>query len=213
MGEGRPPRADHRPRPAGSAMSTTPPPPPPPPPGGDDRSSSAPSSSGGSSGPPAASQWSTQPGAQPGGPEGRQRNSMAVTALVLGLIAFPGVFVIAIIPVVNLFTVLTPVVAVAAVIVGIVGIRRAKRPRVSGGVGMSLTGIILGAVNLLGTIALIVAVVQFLDACPGLTDAGSAQEFTDAMVGCAEEQGWMTPEQTEQFREQLEQQGGFGAQT
>lgn len=196
-------------------MSTTPPPPPPPPPpgGDDDRPSSAPSA-GGSSGPPAAGQWSTgQPGAQPNGPDGRQRNSMAVSALVLGLIAFPGVFVIAIIPVVNLFTVLTPVVALAAVIVGIVGIRRAKRPRVSGGVGMSLTGIILGVVNILGTIALIVTVVQFLDACPGLTDAGSAQEFTDAMVGCAEEQGWMTPEQTEQFREQLEQQGGFGSQT
>lgn len=148
-----------------------------------------------------------------GGPAGEQRNSMAVTALVLGLIAFPGVIVIAVIPVVNLVTVLTPVVAVAAVIVGIVGIRRAKRPAVNGGVGMSLTGIILGIINILGTIALIVAAVQFLNTCPGLTDARSADGFAEAMIDCAEEQEWMTPEQTEQFREQLEQQGGLGAGT
>jgi hypothetical protein len=92
---------------------------------------------------------------------------MAMTALVLGLIAFPGVVVIAFTPLASELTILTPLAAIAAIIIGIVGIRRAKRPSVRGGVAMSVTGMILGLINILGALALVVGVVQFPQACPG----------------------------------------------
>lgn len=146
-------------------MSATPPLPPPPPPGDDQGAGASPQQPG------AGQEVEGGPFLQPSGlshrPTSPRRNSMAMTALVLGLIAFPGVVVIAFTPLASELTILTPLAAIAAIIIGIVGIRRAKRPSVRGGVAMSVTGMILGLINILGALALVVGVVQFPQACPG----------------------------------------------
>lgn len=193
-------------------MSSTPPPPPPPPPPGDDHG--PPQNAGGSDaasdeGSPAEpSSTGASPGAGtgfPGGPSGLQRNTMALTALILGLIAFPGALILAVVPRVQLLVILTPVVAIVAIILGIMGIRRAKRPAISGGVGMSVTGIVLGAINLLLTAGLMVMAVTFLRACPLDMDA-SPEQATEQMLECMSEQGWLGPTQRDELEQQLDRQ-------
>lgn len=195
------------------AMTSTPPPPPPPP-SGDDRG--APHSPGGSD--PAGDQRSaadtpaepsgTAPSAGtgfPGEPSGAQRNSIALTALILGLIAFPGTFVIAFVPLVQILVILTPVAAIVAIVLGIIGIRRAKRPTIRGGVGMSVTGIVLGAINLLLTAGLIVMVATFLRACP--IDMGAEPEqATEQMLECMADQGWLGPMEMEELDDQIDEE-------
>lgn len=192
-------------------MSTTPPPPPPPPPPGDDdpgppEGTSGPASAGhaGSAGPPPGPD--AAPGAGtgfPGGPSTAQRNSLALTALILGLVAFPGTFVIAFVPLVQILVIITPVVAIVAIVLGVLGIRRAKRPTVDGGVGMSVTGIVLGAINLLLTAGLVVMAVTFLRACPLDLDA-SPEQATEQMMDCMAEQGWLGPGEMDELEDQLD---------
>lgn len=190
-------------------MSTTPPPPPPPPPGGDQGPSE------GTSGPGSAGDHrsaSPQPGPGPasgadtgfpGGPTTAQRNSLALAALILGLIAFPGTFVIAFVPLVQILVIITPVLAIIAIVLGVLGIRRAKRPTVNGGVGMSVTGIVLGAINLLLTAGLVVMAVTFLRACPVDLDA-SPEQATEQMLDCMAEQGWLGPGEMDELEDQLD---------
>lgn len=179
-------------------MSSTPPPPPPPPPDSGDRGDQpAPSDPGHGAEPPG---FGPEPAAQ-------QRNTMAVVALVLGLIAFPGILIIGFVPVLNLLTILTPVAAIVAIVLGIVGIRRAKRPGVAGGVGMGVTGIVLGAINLLLVAAFVAGAVMFLRTCPDVTDAANPGEAMQRVTECFEEEGFLAPGEAEQLEEQLEQQG------
>lgn len=182
-------------------MSSTPPPPPPPPPGGDQGSPGAtgdPAASAPSGGGPAF-------GPADGG-DARERNSMALTALILGLIAFPGVLLLAFVPLVNVLTIATPLVAIAAIVFGIIGIRRAKRPAIDGGVGMGVTGIVLGAINLLLTAALVAGSVMFLRACPEVLNAATPDQFMEQALECAEEQGALAPEDVDQLEGELEEE-------
>lgn len=193
-------------------MSTTPPPPPPPPPPpgdepGPPESNSGPASAGDPGptgappGPDAASGAST---GFPAGPSTAQRNNtVALAALILGLIAFPGTFVIAFVPLVQILVIITPVLAIVAIVLGVLGIRRAKRPTINGGVGMSVTGIVLGAINLLLTAGLVVMAVTFLRACPLDLDA-SPEQATEQMLNCMAEQGWLGPGEMDQLEDQLD---------
>lgn len=190
-------------------------PPPPPRPGGGDQDPSSggaepggpaePAHGGHASPPPQGSPPGAQPDAFQGGPAAPQRNSMAVTALVLGLIAFPGMFVIGVVPLVNVLTILTPLVAIAAIVLGIVGIRRARRPAVRGGVGMSVAGMVLGAINLLFVAVLVVSAVLFFRACP-IDFAGPPEQAAEEAFECMVEQGWLEPGDRDMLEEQLEQE-------
>lgn len=190
-------------------MSTTPPPPPPPPPGDEPdppESTTGPASAGdpSSTGPSPGPDAPPGPGTGfPGSPSTAQRNSLALAALILGLIAFPGTFVIAFVPLVQILVIITPVLAIVAIVLGVLGIRRAKRPTVSGGVGMSVTGIVLGAINLLLTAGLVVMAVTFLRACPVDLDA-SPEQATEQMLGCMAEQGWLGPGEMDELEDQLD---------
>lgn len=189
-------------------MSTTPPPPPPPPPGGDQgppEHTGGPDSAGqGSTGPATGSGAAPGTGTGfPGSPDTAERNSLALTALILGLIAFPGVFVIAFLPLVQVLVIITPVVAIVAIVLGILGIRRAKRPTVDGGVGMSVTGIVLGAIHLLLVGIAIGAAVTFLRTCPLDLDA-SPEQATEQMLDCMAEQGWLGPGEMDRLEDQLD---------
>lgn len=177
-------------------MSTTPPPPPPPRGEGGASGQEPPS---GTAGQPSPADWST--GAQPETP---QRNKAAVTALVLGLVAFPGPLVLGLIPMVNMLTVLTPIVAIVALVVGVIGIRRARRPDVAGGVGMGVAGIVLGVINLLLTAVVVAGAVIVLQQCDIDVQAGPEQ-MQRQMMDCMEELGVMDPEEAEQLEEQFEQ--------
>jgi hypothetical protein len=137
---------------------------------------------------------------------------MAVAALVLGLIAFPGVLLLlgltALLPPVVLLALATPVAAIVAIVLGVIGIRRAKRPAVRGGVPMSVTGIVLGAINLLlalGGLAAGVWVTQtFMDACPQAFEAGTPEAAMAEALECAEEEGWLEPGERELLEEELQ---------
>lgn len=139
----------------------------------------------------------------PGGPSTRQRNTVALSALILGLIAFPGPFVLAFVPLVQLLVILTPVLAIVAIVLGIIGVRRAKRPAINGGVGMSVTGIVLGAINLLLTAGMVVVAVTFLRACPIDMDA-APEQATEQVLECMADQGWLGPTEMDELEEQLE---------
>lgn len=189
-------------------MSTTPPPPPPPPPGDDQgppEPAGGPDSAGrGSTGPAPGSGAPPDTGTGfPGSPDTAERNSLALAALILGLIAFPGAFVIAFVPLVQILVIITPVVAIVAIVLGILGIRRAKRPTVDGGVGMSVTGIVLGAIHLLLVGIAVGGLVTFLRACPLDMDT-SPEQATEQMLDCMAEQGWLGPGEMDQLEDQLD---------
>lgn len=94
----------------------------------------------------------------------RRGNGFAVTALVLGIIAL----VLAFIPVVNLVSF---VLAALAIIFGIVGLVASGKRR--SGKGMSITGIVLGAV------AIVIAVLMYVLVFNAAEDACEDEGYGD----------------------------------
>ncbi len=204
-------------------MSSTPPPPPPPGSPGDrpedpswgqeqfqpDPGQGAPPpdpTGGGQPGGAAPQPGMPDPAGGPGQPQGRQPNRIALWALILGAIAFPGALLIALLPVVNLLVFILWAVAIAAIVMGIVGIRRARRPEVRGGVGLGVGGIVLGSMHLLLLAALVALVVQFFQACDIDLDADPADVQTDVLE-CFEQQFGLEleEEELEELEDELEE--------
>ncbi|GAB2524373.1 DUF4190 domain-containing protein [Nocardia heshunensis] len=82
----------------------------------------------------------------PGGPqywqESPQGKSMAITALVFGILGLLTFWTI-------LLTILGVLFGLIAIVLGVIAVVRARRGR-SGGFGMALTGAIMGAISLIG---------------------------------------------------------------
>lgn len=110
----------------------------------------------------------------PGAPAPAGSKGMAVTALVLGIVAIVGAFI----PVLNFFS-FAP--AAAAIILGIIVMVK-KKP----GKGMGLTGLILGGVSII--VAIIVTVVSIaalstLSELETTTDTSTSEETTEGSTG------------------------------
>ncbi len=143
-----------------------------------------------------------QPG-MPGQPTGGQPNRIALWALILGAVAFPGALLIAFIPVLNLLVLILWAVAIAAIVLGIVGIRRARRPEARGGVGLGVGGIVLGSIHLLLVAALVAVVVQFFQACD-LDLTASPEQVEQDVIECFEQQFGLDPEELEEIEDDLD---------
>ncbi len=104
---------------------------------------------------PAQGQYGAAPGGygQPYGAPPSKNNGLAITALILGILAL----LLAWIPIVNF---LSLVLGLAAVVLGFMGMRKAA---VSGGKGLAIGGIITGGLALLATILMIVVAAVWLN--------------------------------------------------
>lgn len=98
---------------------------------------------------------------QAGYPAGQpsRTNGLAIAALVVGIISL----LLSFIPFVNIAAILG---GIAALVLGFLGLRKAKEGTV-GGRGMSITGLVLGVVSVLISIAVLVATVVALNNLPG----------------------------------------------
>lgn len=99
-------------------------------------------------------QYAPAPGyGQPYGAPPSKSNGLAITALVLGIIAL----LLAWIPIVNFLSI---ILGLAALVLGFLGIRKSAE---SGGRGLALGGIITGGLAVLGTILMIVVATIWLN--------------------------------------------------
>jgi len=131
----------------------------------------APSGSGSAPGSPYGSHPADQPGyGRPDGPAGSPKNGLGVAALVLGILA-----------ILTFWTVAGGVLlGLIAIVLGVVGRGRAKRGEATNG-GMALAGVILGALGLLVSVALIALGASFLN-------SGSGKKLQDCIDSAGQDQ-------------------------
>ena len=98
--------------------------------------------------------WGPAPPSYPP-PPSPGTDSLAITAMVLGIVAVP------------LFIVCVP--AILAVVLGLLGRRNIRRDPAKGGKGMATAGVVLGSLSLLGAIVFFVAIAVSYD--PGVGGA------------------------------------------
>jgi hypothetical protein len=171
-------------------MSSYPPPPPP----GDPQDQP-----GGYSYPPPGQQGAYPPPAQQGGypPPGQQGgyyqqpprrgSGMAVTALVLGIIAL-----------LSCWTIIGGILfGLIAVVLGIVASRRARRGE-AGGRGMAITGIVLGLLGLVLSVVIVVVIGAFWN-------SDSVQNYRECLEEAGTDQTALD-ECEDRFRDDVEQQ-------
>jgi hypothetical protein len=129
-------------------------------------------------GPPPGQQYGQQYGAPYGGGPGAggpKRNGLGIAALVVGILSLLGIFTI--------FGGI--LLGIVAIILGVLGRGRVKRGEADNG-GMAIAGIVMGAISLLVSLALIAAGVAIFNSVGGqsfiqcVEDAGQDQAALDA---------------------------------